>query len=160
MLSRVSASIGRLAPLTAARLHSAVFALARDPSKLKYTNEHEWLEVKGDVATVGVTAYAANKLGEIVHVDFSDAPIGESKAFMDAFAVLDSTKAAASVYAPVAGEIVECNTALAKNAAAVSSSPLDDGWLVKMKVSAAGKADIAKLMDLKAYEKFIAETDH
>eukprot|EP00030_Apusomonadida_sp_AF-17_P007582 a841999_163.p1 GENE.a841999_163~~a841999_163.p1 ORF type:complete len:171 (-),score=88.00 a841999_163:30-512(-) len=140
----------------AAQIHASAFARARDASKLKYTKDHEWIDVKGNVGTVGITAYAAHKLGEIVHVELP--AVGETKAVKESFGALDSTKAVSDVYSPVSGEIVEVNSALEKNAAIVSESPLDDGWLMKIKLS--NPAEVSALLDLKAYEQHVKDTDH
>lgn len=119
----------------------------------KFTEDHEWLTIAGDIATVGITAHAAEKLGELVFVELKDA--GESFAIGDEIAVIESVKAASEIHAPVAGEIVESNTAIADTPTLVNDSPDSQGWFYKIKVSDAAQLD--KLMDLDAYNKHIAE---
>lgn len=125
------------------------------PSGLKYTREHEWLRQEGDgTVVVGITDHAQHQLGELVYVELPDA--GRSLAAGDAMAVVESTKAASDVYAPVAGAIVEVNPALAAEPELVNSDPYGRGWLVRLK-PAAGSA--AGLMDAAAYGELLA-ADH
>ncbi len=125
------------------------------PSGLKYTREHEWLRQEGDgTVVVGITDHAQHQLGELVYVELPDA--GRSLAAGDAMAVVESTKAASDVYAPVAGAIVEVNPALASEPELVNSDPYGRGWLVRLK-PAAGSTD--GLMDAAAYGALLA-ADH
>lgn len=116
-----------------------------------YTDEHEWIEVEDDVATVGITDYAQGQLGDIVYVELPEvgALIEQGK---DA-AVVESVKAASDVYAPITGEITEINPALEDNPALVNSSPEDEGWFFRMTIADAGELDA--LMDEEGYKAFI-----
>lgn len=117
-----------------------------------YTNEHEWISVNGDVGTVGITKFAAEKLGDVVFVELPDAGKQVKK---DAdMAVVESVKAASDVYAPVNGEIVEGNAAIVDEPAKVNEDPEGAGWFVKIKL--ADKGQLAGLMDKAAYDAFCA----
>lgn len=117
-----------------------------------YTSEHEWISVDGDVGTVGITKFAAEKLGDVVFVELPDAGKQVKK---DAdMAVVESVKAASDVYAPVNGEIVEGNAAIVDEPAKVNEDPEGAGWFVKIKL--ADKAQLAGLMDKTAYDAFCA----
>ena len=96
-------------------------------STVYFTDEHEWLSVEGDVATVGITNYAQEQLGDLVYVDLPD--VGSSVEKGDDAAVVESVKAASDVYAPASGEILETNESLTDNASIVNSSAESDGWL-------------------------------
>jgi glycine cleavage system H protein len=108
-----------------------------------YTEDHEWLRVEGDMATVGITDYAQEQLGDLVFVELPEA--GRKLARGDVAVVVESVKAASDVYAPADGEIVEVNTALSAEPALVNSSATGEGWLWKMKL--ADKGQIEGLMD-------------
>lgn len=116
-----------------------------------YTDEHEWIDVEGDVATVGITDYAQGQLGDIVFVELPEvgAMIEQGK---DA-AVVESVKAASDVYAPITGEITEVNPALEEDPSLVNSAPEDGGWFFKMTVADPGELD--KLMDEDGYKAFV-----
>jgi glycine cleavage system H protein len=116
-----------------------------------YTDEHEWIEVEGDVATVGITDYAQGQLGDIVFVELPEvgAMIEQGK---DA-AVVESVKAASDVYAPITGEITEVNPALEEDPALVNSAPEDGGWFFKMTIADPGELDA--LMDEDGYKAFL-----
>lgn len=117
-----------------------------------YTNEHEWISVEGDVGTVGITAFAAEKLGDVVFVELPDAGKAVKK---DAdMAVVESVKAASDVYAPVTGEVVEGNAAIVDDPAKVNADPEGEGWFVKIKL--ADKSQLTGLMDKAAYDAFCA----
>ncbi len=116
-----------------------------------YTDEHEWIDVEDDVATVGITDYAQGQLGDIVFVELPEvgAMIEQGK---DA-AVVESVKAASDVYAPITGEVTEVNPALEDDPALVNSSPEEDGWFFKMTIAA--EAELDALMDEDAYKVFV-----
>lgn len=116
-----------------------------------FTDEHEWIDVEDDIATVGITDYAQGQLGDIVFVELPEvgALIEQGK---DA-AVVESVKAASDVYAPITGEITETNAALEDDPALVNSAPEDDGWFFKMTIADEGELD--KLMDEDAYKAFV-----
>ena len=119
---------------------------------MRFTKDHEWVELDGDVATVGVTAYAAEQLGDVVFVEVPE--VGRKIKAGDAFAVVESVKAASDVYAPVSGEVVAANAELSDAPETVNASPEAAGWFAKVKV--ADPAQIEALMDRAAYEAFLA----
>lgn len=116
-----------------------------------YTDEHEWIDVDGDIATCGITDYAQGQLGDIVFVELPEvgAMIEQGK---DA-AVVESVKAASDVYAPITGEITEVNPALEEDPSLVNSAPEDAGWFFKMTIADPGELD--KLMDEDGYKAFV-----
>lgn len=118
---------------------------------IKYTEEHEWIRVEGDVGTIGITAYAQEQLGDVVFVDLPQA--GRTVAKGEACAVVESVKAASDIYAPVSGEVVEANAALADAPGDVNAEPMGKGWFFKVKLSDTG--ELAGLMDAAAYEAFV-----
>ena len=120
-------------------------------TKTYYTEDHEWLAVDGTVATIGITDYAQEQLGDIVFVELPE--IGKQLAKGDTAVVVESVKAASDVYAPIDGEITEANEALASDPALVNSAPASDGWLWKMKLS--DESQLAGLMDEAAYKAHI-----
>jgi glycine cleavage system H protein len=119
----------------------------------KFTKDHEWISLDGDIATVGITAYAQEQLGDVVFVEVPEA--GRQVSQGDDAAVVESVKAASEVYAPLSGEVVEGNCALEANPELVNQSPDEDGWFFKMTLSDAGQLD--ELMDEAAYQAFLKE---
>ena len=119
---------------------------------LKYTEDHEWIHVEGDVATVGITHHAQDALGDVVFVDLPE--VGKSFAQKDVAGVVESVKAAADVYMPVTGEIVEVNEDLRNDPALANSDPLGKGWFFKVKL--AQPAEVDALLDETAYNQFSA----
>ena len=119
--------------------------------KLYFTEDHEWLRVEGGIATVGITDYAQEQLGDLVFVELPEA--GRTLAKGDVAVVVESVKAASDVYAPADGEIVEANGALAADPALVNSSATGEGWLWKMKL--ADESQLAGLMDEAGYKAHI-----
>ena len=117
-----------------------------------YTSEHEWISVEGDIGTVGITPYAAEKLGDVVFVDLP--AVGKQVKKGGDMAVVESVKAASDVYAPVSGEVIEANGVLADKPETVNADAEGAGWFCKLKIAA--KADLDGLMDKAAYDKFIA----
>ena len=115
-----------------------------------YTEDHEWIEVEGEAATVGITDYAQEQLGDIVFVELSDEGTELEKS-KDA-AVVESVKAASDVYAPISGEVMETNAALEDDPALVNTSPEEDGWFFKMTIG--DKSQFDGLMDEAAYKSF------
>jgi glycine cleavage system H protein len=118
---------------------------------LKYTEEHEWLKLEGDVATVGITQHATELLGDIVFVQLPD--IGAKLAKGGSAAVVESVKAASDVFAPLAGEVVEVNQAIAEDPAIVNTDPQGAGWFFKLRLEDTKAMD--GLMDEAAYKKLI-----
>lgn len=102
-----------------------------NPENLKYTKEHEWVLLEGDVATVGITQYAADALGEIVYVDLPKP--GSSTSYMKICGEIESTKSVGELYAPMDGEVVEANSALGASPEAINQDPYGAGWLIKIK---------------------------
>ena len=118
---------------------------------LKYTQEHEWIQVNGDIATVGITHHAQDALGDVVFVELPD--VGKSFKPGDVAGVVESVKAAADVYMPVSGEITEVNEALRDDPSLANSDPLKAGWFFKVKLSNAAELD--GLMDGTAYDELV-----
>jgi glycine cleavage system H protein len=112
-----------------------------------YTSDHEWLQIEGDVATIGITDYAQSQLGDVVFVELPK--LGRSLKKAEAAAVVESVKAASDVYAPITGEVVEINEALAADPALVNSDAGGKAWFFKLKIS--DKSELAGLMDEAAY---------
>ncbi len=117
-----------------------------------YTKEHEWISVEGEVGTVGITAYAAEQLGDVVYVELPDADAEFSKG--DEMAVVESVKAASDLYAPISGKVTEGNADLADAPETVNEDPEGKGWFVKLALSNAG--ELTELMDKAAYDAFCA----
>jgi len=118
---------------------------------VKYSEEHEWIRVEGDTGTIGITQYAQEQLGDVVFVEVPAA--GRKVAKGEAIAVVESVKAASDIYAPVSGEVVESNAALADSPGDVNTEPMGKGWFFKIKLS--NKADLDGLMDEAAYAAFV-----
>ena len=119
---------------------------------LKYTEDHEWISVEGDVAVVGITHHAQDALGDVVFVDLPE--VGKSFAQKDVAGVVESVKAAADVYMPVTGEITEVNEDLRSDPSLANSDPLGKGWFFKVKL--AQPAEVDALLDETAYNQFSA----
>ena len=118
---------------------------------MRFTKDHEWVELDGDVATVGITAYAAEQLGDVVFVETPE--VGKKVKAGDAFAVVESVKAASDVYAPISGEVVEANGAVSDAPETVNAAPEAGGWFARLKV--ANPAELDQLMDRDAYEAYL-----
>jgi glycine cleavage system H protein len=119
---------------------------------MRFSKDHEWVEVKDGVATIGITAYAAEQLGDVVFVELP--AVGKEVKAGDDLAVVESVKAASDVYAPVSGEVVEVNAGLPDTPETVNAMPERDGWFAKLKL--ANPAEVDALMDRAAYEQFLA----
>ena len=118
---------------------------------MRFTKDHEWVELDGDVATVGITAYAAEQLGDVVFIETPE--VGKAVKAGDNFAVVESVKAASDVYAPVSGQVIEANGELSEAPDTVNAAPEGAGWFAKLKV--ADPAEYETLMDRHAYEAFL-----
>ncbi|MBX9945797.1 MAG: glycine cleavage system protein GcvH [Reyranella sp.] len=118
---------------------------------VRYSEEHEWIRVEGDTGTIGITQYAQEQLGDVVFVEVPQA--GRKVAKGEAVAVVESVKAASDIYAPVSGEVIESNAALADAPGDVNAEPMGRGWFFKMKL--ADKGELAGLMDEAAYAAFV-----
>jgi glycine cleavage system H protein len=123
------------------------------PTDLRYTTDHEWVRVQADGAIIGITAYAADQLGDIVFVELPD--VGRSLEQFAAFGVIESVKAVSDLLAPVGGEVLETNAALNAQPELVNSEPYLGGWLVRVRLADTGQLDA--LLDPAAYEALIAE---
>lgn len=116
-----------------------------------YSEEHEWITVEGDVATLGITQHAADQLGEVVFVEQRET--GDEFEKGDEIGVIESVKAASEIYAPLNGEVVEVNESLADNPGALNEAPEGDAWIYKIKIADA--AQLEELMDLDGYKALI-----
>ena len=123
------------------------------PSDYRYTKEHEWVRVEGDVATVGITDYAQHELGDVVYVEMPKP--GTKLNAGQSFGTVESVKAVSDIYAPVAGVVTEVNSALGDAPETINKDPHGAAWLIKLKLS--DPSEVAKLMNAAAYEAFIAE---
>jgi glycine cleavage system H protein len=123
------------------------------PADLRYTKDHEWVRLEGDTATIGVTDFAANQLGDVVFVDLPAA--GKTVEQASTFGVVESVKAVSDLYAPVSGDVTETNADLAGKPELVNSDPFGAGWMIKVKVSDASQVE--GLLDADAYAKLTAE---
>ncbi len=127
------------------------------PEGLRYTKTHEWVKLEDDVATVGITDYAVDQLGDLTFIDLPE-PGGKLQAG-DTFGEVESTKTVSDLYLPLSGEIVEVNSAIADNLEELSGSPFDAGWLIRIRVDDA--SHFGSLMDADAYaEHIVAEEAH
>jgi glycine cleavage system H protein len=122
------------------------------PTDLRYTNDHEWVRVEGDEATIGITAYAADQLGDIVYVELPD--VGGSLEQFAAFGVVESVKAVSDLFAPVSGEVTAANAELAGNPERVNGDPFGDGWMLRVRLTDLGQLD--GLLDAAAYDELTA----
>ena len=123
------------------------------PADLRYTKEHEWVRVDGDVATIGITQHAADQLGDIVFVELPD--VGRALEQFATFGVVESVKAVSDLFAPVGGEVVEANGALTSAPEVVNSDPYGAGWMLRIRLADAAQVDA--LLDAAAYEALVAE---
>ncbi len=120
------------------------------PDNLRYSEEHEWVKLDGDVATIGITDYAQDSLGDVVFVELP--AVGRTLGVGEGFGIVESVKAVSDVYSPLPGEVIETNTALESAPEQVNSAPYGDGWMIKLHVSDTSAYD--KLMDAEAYAGF------
>jgi glycine cleavage system H protein len=123
------------------------------PQGLRYSKEHEWVRVEGDVATVGITDFAAGQLGDVVFVELPE--VGRKLTQFGAVGVVESVKAVSDLYAPVGGEVIETNGDLAASPELLNSDPFGKGWMLRVRLSDKGQFDA--LLDAAAYEKLTAE---
>jgi glycine cleavage system H protein len=123
------------------------------PTDLRYTKEHEWVRLEGDEATVGITDYAAEQLGDIVFVELPDP--GTALDQFATFGVVESVKAVSDLFAPLAGEVIERNELLADHPELVNSDPYGEGWIVRIRLDDGDQ--VAELLDASAYEQLTAE---
>jgi glycine cleavage system H protein len=122
------------------------------PAELRYTKDHEWVRVEGDEATIGITAYAADQLGDIVFVELPE--VGRDLAQFATFGVVESVKAVSDLFAPVGGEVVESNAELGAQPEIVNSDPYGGGWMIRVRF--ADPAQLDHLLDAAAYDALTA----
>jgi glycine cleavage system H protein len=122
-------------------------------SEKHYTEDHEWISIEGDIATVGISNYAQDQLGDVVFVELPDKGVSLEKGAE--FAVVESVKAASEVYAPVSGDVVEVNDAIGDNPSLVNEDAEGEGWFLKIKVASA--PNLSDLMDAKSYADEVAD---
>ncbi len=120
---------------------------------LKFTKSHEWIRIEGDVVTTGITDYAQGQLGDIVFIELPK--VGERIKQLSQLGTIESTKAASELYAPISGEVIQANGELGNNPQWINESPLDQGWIAKIKIE--DQVELDNLMDEAAYEEFIGK---
>ncbi|SDD60306.1 glycine cleavage system protein GcvH [Sporomusa acidovorans] len=126
------------------------------PKNLKYTEEHEWVKVEGNIAIIGITDFAQSQLGDVVFVELPAA--GTEVAAGAGLSVVESVKAVSDIYAPLSGKVVAGNEDLADAPEKVNQDPYGDGWIAKIEIT--GGEELGKLLDCEAYEKLVAEGGH
>lgn len=124
------------------------------PDELQYSKEHEWVRLDGDVATIGITHFAQDQLGDVVFVELPSA--GATVRQFASFGVVESVKAASDIYAPLSGQVVERNAKVIESPDLVNRAPYEDGWLVKVRL--ADKSEVSKLLSPADYRSHIGET--
>ena len=124
-------------------------------SDIRFTKDHEWIKVEGDTGTIGISDYAQEQLGDVVYVELPE--VGKELAKGDEIAVVESVKAASEVYAPVAGEILEVNSALEDNSGKVNEDAMGSGWFVKIRINDAAELDA--MMTEAAYKTYLEGLD-
>ena len=123
------------------------------PAELKYTKEHEWLKIEGDVATVGITDYAQGELGDIVFIELPQ--VGNKLEQMKPFGVIEAVKAVSEIFAPISGEVTEVNSKLEAEPTTINSDPYGQGWIIKIKVS--NPKELDNLLSAEDYKKLLEE---
>jgi glycine cleavage system H protein len=121
------------------------------PAELRYTKDHEWIKLEGNIATIGITDFAQHELGDIVYVDINT--VGKSLASEEVFGTVEAVKTVSDLFLPVAGTINEVNSLLEKQPELVNSDPYGDGWMIKMTVNSL--ADVEALMNSEAYAALV-----
>ena len=122
------------------------------PDHLRYTPDHEWVKIEGDLATVGITDHAQEELSDVVFVELP--PVGQAVGSGDEVGTVESVKAASPIYSPLGGEIVEINTELEGDPSVINSSPYEEGWIFKVRLQDSG--DLDDLLDVSGYEDLIS----
>jgi len=126
------------------------------PTDRRYTKEHEWVKIEGDIATIGITEFAQSELGDVTYVEVPQ--IGQQLAQGQAFGVVESVKAVSDIYAPVGGEVLEVNDALANEPEQVNSSPYDGAWMIKLRVTDPGTT--SELLSADEYAAHVTAGGH
>lgn len=129
--------------------------MANIPEDLHYSKDHEWVRVEGDVATIGITDYAQNSLGDVVYVELPK--VGDELAAQEAFGSVESVKAVSELFTPVSGKVTAVNDTLQDDPEKVNSDPYGDAWMIRVKMSSPGEVD--SLLTVAEYEDFTKETD-
>ena len=122
------------------------------PADLKYSKEHEWIKIDGDIATIGITDFAQGELGDIVYVEIETE--GEALGKEDVFGIVEAVKTVSDLYMPISGEVIEFNAAIESAPESVNSDPYGEGWMIKVKMSDLSEAD--DLLDAVTYEELIS----
>ncbi len=125
------------------------------PEDLKYSRDHEWVLIEGNIATVGVTDHAQAQLGDVVFIELPEEEDDVTKG--ESFGTVESTKAVADLYAPASGVVIEVNNDLLDNPETVNQDPYGDAWMIKIEIS--DEVDLENLMDAETYERFIEEAE-
>lgn len=125
------------------------------PNDLKYTTEHEWVRVEGKIATIGITDYAQDQLGDIVFVELPEE--GEQVVGGDTFGVVESTKSVSDLYSPVSGRVVESNDPLLESPEILNEDPYGEGWMIKVEIK--DSKELAKLLSAEAYQNLLKEQE-
>lgn len=123
------------------------------PSTLKYTKDHEWVKIDGEIATIGITDFAQHELGDIVYVETES--IGEMLVSEEVFGSVEAVKTVSDLFMPLSGEVLEFNTALEDTPEAVNEDPYESGWIIKVKID--DPSQISKLLDSDAYQQLILD---
>ena len=121
------------------------------PSELKYTKDHEWVQIDGDIATIGITDFAQQELGDIVYVEIES--IGETLDAEEVFGTVEAVKTVSDLFMPISGEVLELNTALEDMPESVNDDPYESGWMIKVKIE--DPSQISGLLDSDAYQELI-----
>lgn len=121
------------------------------PEGLKYTKDHEWTRIEGDIATIGITDYAQSELGDIVYVELPE--IGLSTEQGQSFGTIEAVKAVSDLFSPLSGEVVEVNTKIADHPESINKDPYGDGWIIKIRLTKPNEVD--NLLDKAKYEELI-----
>ena len=125
--------------------------MANVPENLRYSKDHEWVSVEGEIATIGITDYAQHSLGDVVYVELPKT--GESFTAQEAFGSVESVKAVSEIFTPIAGEVTEVNESLNDTPEVVNNDPYQGGWMVKVKMQNTGEADA--LLNAAEYEEYL-----
>ena len=129
------------------------WGMKMNPKEYKYTKEHEWVKVEGDIGTIGITDYAQEQLGDIVSVEFPK--VGKEFSIGESLALIDSMKTTSDLYAPVSGEILEVNAELESRPELMNEDPFGEGWILKLKIK--NPQELEELMTAEQYEAYLAE---
>lgn len=129
--------------------------MANIPENLRYSKDHEWVSVEGDIATIGITDYAQHSLGDVVYIDMPR--VGDKFSTHEAFGSVESVKAVSEIFTPLAGEIAEVNEGLNDTPEAVNNDPYSAGWMIKIKMDNPNEAD--KLLSAVEYEEYLAASE-